>query len=118
RGQLIAGPGGYRLGASVPDLDVPDTLQALIAARLDALPPLERRVLQDASVLGKTFSLEALEAVSAEGAAGLEGALRNLARREILTIDVDPRSPERGQYGFVGALVREVAYGTLARRDR
>ena len=42
----------------------------------------------------------------------------SLVRRELLVVDDDPRSPERGQYGFVGALIREVAYGTLARRDR
>src|SRR4029079_11225121 len=44
--------------------------------------------------------------------------LRDLVRREILTLDVDPRSPERGQYAWVPALIREVAYGTLAKRDR
>ena len=101
-----------------PDLDVPTTLQALIAARLDALPPEERRVLQDAAVLGKTFTADALEAITGESASALEPTLRNLARRELISIDADPRSPERGHYGFVGALVREVAYGTLARRDR
>ncbi len=39
-------------------------------------------------------------------------------RRELLTLEADPRSPEKGQYGFVQGLIREVAYGTLARRDR
>jgi tetratricopeptide (TPR) repeat protein len=39
-------------------------------------------------------------------------------RREILTVEADPRSPERGQYAFVQALIREVAYSTLARADR
>ena len=39
-------------------------------------------------------------------------------RREILEIQVDPRSPERGQYTFVQSLIREVAYGTIARRER
>ena len=39
-------------------------------------------------------------------------------RQDVLTLDRDPRSPERGQYGFVQALIREVAYGTLSRRDR
>ena len=39
-------------------------------------------------------------------------------RRELLIQDVDPRSPERGQYAFVQALIREVAYSTLANRDR
>ena len=46
------------------------------------------------------------------------GRLRALVRRELLTLEVDPRSPEKGQYGFVQGLIREVAYGTLARRDR
>ncbi|HEY8169511.1 MAG TPA: hypothetical protein VIH24_00265, partial [Candidatus Limnocylindria bacterium] len=44
--------------------------------------------------------------------------LHGLVRREMLTVEANPRSPERGQYGFVQALVREVAYGTLAKRDR
>jgi hypothetical protein len=39
-------------------------------------------------------------------------------RRELLTLEADPRSPERGQYAFVQALIREVAYNTLAKRDR
>jgi tetratricopeptide (TPR) repeat protein len=50
--------------------------------------------------------------------ADLEPMLRQLVRRELLTQDLDPRSPERGQYSFVQALIREVAYNTLARRDR
>ena len=50
--------------------------------------------------------------------ADLEPRLRALVRRELLTLDIDPRSPERGQYAFVQALIREVAYNTLARRDR
>ena len=48
----------------------------------------------------------------------LEARLHALVRRELLTLDSDPRSPERGQYGFVQALVRDVAYGTLTKRDR
>ena len=48
----------------------------------------------------------------------LEPRLRALVRRELLTLETDPRSPERGQYAFVQALIREVAYNTLAKRDR
>jgi hypothetical protein len=51
-------------------------------------------------------------------AAEVEPLLRHLVQREVLTVDDDPRSPERGQYRFVQGLLREVAYGTLARRDR
>ena len=50
--------------------------------------------------------------------ATLEPRLRALVRRELLVQQVDPRSPERGQYAFVQALIREVAYNTLAKRDR
>ncbi len=50
--------------------------------------------------------------------AELESRLRGLVRRELFVLDVDPRSPERGQYVFVQALIREVAYNTLAKRDR
>src|SRR6185436_10112544 len=44
--------------------------------------------------------------------------LRGLVRHEMLSVEVDPRSPEQGQYGFVQGLIREVAYGTLAKADR
>ena len=97
---------------------VPETLTALISSRLDALAPLERALTSDAAVLGQSFTQAGLVAVSAIPEADLEPMLRQLVRRELLTQDLDPRSPERGQYSFVQALIREVAYNTLARRDR
>ena len=72
--------------------------------------------MQDASVHGLAFSREALAAVST--VADLDAVLAQLARKEILVVHEDPFSPERGQYRFVQALVRTVAYDTLARRDR
>ena len=118
RGDLSAGPDGYRVTGAISEIHAPHSLQALISARLDALAPQDRRLLQDAAVLGKTFTTDALAAISSGEHGHLEPSLRGLARREFLSVDVDPRSPERGQYGFVGALVREVAYGTLSKRDR
>ena len=67
---------------------------------------------------GQSFTIPALAAVSGEDPAALEGRLRVLVRREFLSLEADPRSPERGQYAFVQSVVHEVAYGTLARRDR
>jgi class 3 adenylate cyclase/tetratricopeptide (TPR) repeat protein len=99
-------------------LSIPASLQALVAARLDALDAADRTLLQDGSVLGQTFMLEGLAAVTGEDPATLEPRLRGLIRREFLTLEADPRSPERGQYSFVQAVVHEVAYGTLGRRDR
>ncbi len=118
-GQLVPdGSGTFRVVGELGDLHVPETLHALIAARLDALEPAERAVLQDAAVLGLAFSMPALAALTGDDPADLESPLRSLVRREILRVDMDPRSPERGQHSFTQALLREVAYGTLAKRDR
>jgi predicted ATPase len=117
-GRLEAEADAYRVVGDLSALAVPETLTALIGARLDALDPADRRLLQDAAVLGQSFSLAALAAMTMLDSADLEPRLRVLVRRELLTLDADPRSPERGQYSFVQALIREVAYNTLARRDR
>ena len=116
-GRLELHDGVYRPVGDLSTLAVPATLHALIAARLDALDATDRSLLQYASVLGQTFTLQGLKAVTGHGD-DLEPRLHALVRRELLTLDTDPRSPERGQYGFVQALVRDVAYGTLTKRDR
>jgi predicted ATPase/class 3 adenylate cyclase len=118
RGVLAQEGAEYRLVGSADALDVPETLHALIAARLDGLAPAERRVLEDASVLGKTFTKEGLSALSGTDASDLEPVLHALVRKEILVLQTDPRSPERGHYGFLQALVQKVAHDTLSRRDR
>ena len=116
---LVAFEGGvYRPIGDLSELSVPASLHALIASRLDGLDPADRSLLQAASVIGKTFRVDALSAVSGQTPEELVTRLRTLVRREMLTLDVDPRSPEQGQYGFVQGLIREVAYGTLAKRDR
>ena len=104
----------------VDNLELPTTLHTLIAARLDALPTGERRLVQDASVLGQAFTVDGLRALtrSLGDDVDIPATLANLVRKEIFAVETDPRSPERGQYRFVQALVRGVAYDTLARRDR
>ena len=100
------------------NLDVPESLHALIAARIDALPAGERILVQDAAVLGTSFTLPALAAVARAEPGEIAPMLQHLVQRELLTIDDDQRSPERGQYRFVQGLLREVAYSTLARDER
>jgi class 3 adenylate cyclase len=104
-------------GLRLQDLAPPASLHALLAARLDALTPEERRVVQDGSVLGLSFTREGLEALTPAGV-DLDRALDGLRRKEIVNVDTDPRSPERGSLRFVQALLRGVAYETLSRRDR
>jgi len=117
-GRLEERDGVYVPLGDVSELAVPDTLTALIASRLDALEPDDRRLVQDAAVLGQSFTIEALAAVSSTDPYALEPRLRALVRRELLLLKADPRAPDRGQYAFVQSLIREVAYHTLARRDR
>jgi class 3 adenylate cyclase len=117
-GRLAEEDGAYVATGDLGELAVPDTLTALIASRLDALEPGDRALLQDASVLGQSFTPEALAAVSHAAEEDLEQRLRQLARRELLVLRADPRAPDRGQYAFVQSLIREVAYNTLARADR
>ena len=104
--------------ADLTTLEIPETLHALVAARLDALPEAERRLIEDAAVLGKTFTLSGLTAVAGLPETELEPLVASLVRREVLVMQTDPRSPERGQYEFVQALVRTIAYETIGRRER
>ncbi len=119
RGVLEQVAGGYRVVGSLEgELDMPETLHALVAARLDGLDERDRSLLQDAAVLGQTFTVAALGAVSGRPPDELDARLQSLVRRELLLQDRDPRSPERGHFGFVQSVLREVAYATLAKPAR
>ncbi len=118
RGLLKKDGSEYRLTEHVVDLEVPQTLHALIAARLDGLAAEERWLLQVASVMGKTFSKPALAAVTSIPATEMDTLLTSLVRKEVLQVQADPRSPERGQYGFLQDLVKRVAYETLSKKER
>ena len=118
RGLLVQEGAAYRPTGAVEALEVPETLHALIAARLDGLQQDERLLLQDGAVLGKTFTRERVAALSGLQVERIDELLAALARKEILGLQADPRSPEHGQYGFLQDLVRHVAYETLSRHDR
>ncbi len=117
-GRLTLRDNVYVPTGDLTTLAVPETLTALIAARLDGLEATDRGLVQDAAVLGQSFAPSGLAAVSGMGEAELEPRLRGLVRREILSLETGPRSPERGNYRFVQALIREVAYNRLARQER
>jgi class 3 adenylate cyclase/predicted ATPase len=115
---LAEGDGAYAVIGDVASFQLPDTLHALIGSRLDSLPAEQRSLLQDAAVAGTTFTVAALAALRDVEPAKLDSDLRDLIRKEFLTLDTNPISPERGQYGFVQALIREVALSRLAHRER
>jgi class 3 adenylate cyclase/tetratricopeptide (TPR) repeat protein len=116
---LVAQEGArYVVTGDVKDLEVPETLQALVAARLDDLDPAERALLQDAAVIGQSFTPATLAAVVTRPVAEVDRVLESLVAKQVLAFIDEPLSAERGQYVFLQALVRTIALGTLSRRDR
>jgi class 3 adenylate cyclase/tetratricopeptide (TPR) repeat protein len=118
RGLLAQDGPRYVPTGDIGDLDVPETLHALVAARLDGLEPQERTTLQLASVLGESFTLAAIAAVTSRTGDEVRPVLEGLVAKQVLGRVDDERSPERGQYRFLQGLVQTIAYGTLSRRDR
>ncbi len=118
RGLLVPRGSAYEPAGPIGALDVPETLHALIAARLDGLSADERRIVQDSAVLGKTFALGALANLTGLSPVDIEPTLAQLVRKEVLTLQSDPLSPERGQYGFLQDLMRRVAYDMLSKHER
>jgi predicted ATPase len=110
RGASAAGP----LDADA----IPASLQALLASRIDALPPDAKGVLLDASVVGKRFWSGAVAALAGKDAESLEPALADLVHRELARLIRPSSMQEEAEYAFWHALVRDVAYGELTRADR
>ncbi len=98
-------------------IGAPASLQALISARLDTLSADERLVVDRASVAGDSIE-PGLLADLCRDLADLEEVLANLVHAQILRVEASRFSSEAGRYQFVQSAVRQVAYGTLARRDR
>jgi class 3 adenylate cyclase/tetratricopeptide (TPR) repeat protein len=114
-GQLSGQRGAYRLDTPVERLEVPQTVQALLAARIDRLMEREKQALQAASVIGKVFELPLLEAVAEMAGVDLEDALARLKDSEFVYEQALFPVPE---YAFKHPLTQEVALGSLLREKR
>jgi class 3 adenylate cyclase/tetratricopeptide (TPR) repeat protein len=114
-GKLVGKRGDYRLTEAVDILDIPATVQTMLAARIDRLEAEDKRLLQTASVIGKDVPFELLKAIADIGEAKLTNALVRLQAAEFvyeagLYPDVE--------YTFKHALTHEVAYGELTHDRR
>jgi class 3 adenylate cyclase/tetratricopeptide (TPR) repeat protein len=127
RSELLARAGGNPLYAEEyarmdthagEELPLPDSVQGIVAARLDTLPPEEKGLVQVASIVGKVFWAGSLAAVSGLDAADIQRRLHALERKEF--IRRERRSSVAGEtaYVFRHALVRDVAYGQIPRGRR
>jgi class 3 adenylate cyclase len=99
------------------DFPLPESVQGIIAARLDALPADEKTLLQDASVLGKVFWLGGLAVTHRDGRK-LEQWLHALERKEFVQRARRPSVAGETEFAFQHLLVRDVAYGQIPRAER
>ena len=99
-------------------LPVPESVQGIISARLDALPPAEKRLLQDAAVIGKLFWPGAAAALGATPRPGLEESPHGLERKQFIRRERHSSLAGETQYAFLHVLLRDAAYGQIPRATR
>jgi predicted ATPase len=109
-GVLVGAPGAYHLGIPLDHLQVPATVQAVLAARTDHLPPEEKRLLQTAAVIGTDRPLAPLRAIAEMPEDALHRGLAHLQAAEFL---YETRLFPESEYTFRHALTHEVAYNSL-----
>jgi tetratricopeptide (TPR) repeat protein len=112
---LVGQPGAYRLAKPLDSLQVPATVHAVLAARIDRLPPEEKRLLQTAAVIGTEVLFPLLQAIAELPEDTLHGGLAHLQAAEFLYERC--LFPER-EYTFKHALTHEVAYSSLLQERR
>ncbi len=105
-------------GADVGELPLPESVQGLIAARIDALAADEKAALEHGAVVGRVFWSGSVATLGGSGQDAVEAALHSLARKEF--VQRERRSSVAGdsEYAFRHGLVREVAYGQIPRARR
>ncbi len=112
---LVGERGAHRLAKALGTIQVPATVQAILAARIDRLPPEDKRLLQSAAVIGHEVPLALLQAIAEEDDEQLRRGLARLQAAEFLyetTLFPDP------EYTFRHALTLDVAYQSLLRERR
>ncbi|TMI82460.1 MAG: hypothetical protein E6H04_04705 [Bacillati bacterium ANGP1] len=116
-GSLVRAEGGWRWTAYPLEIRLPDTIHGILASRLDLLPPLEKRVIQDASVAGRIFWFGTLTAAGLH-AAEAAAALERLQERDLVEELTGSTLAGEREFAFKHALIPDVAYSTLPKAAR
>ena len=103
---------------SVEAAELPGTVQALLAARLDSLEPHERQLLQQAAVVGRTFWEGSVAGVAREASFDLQDALMSLEEKDLVVATTGTQLAGEPEYAFKHVLIRDVAYGMLPKSVR
>jgi predicted ATPase len=117
RGELEVAPGAALPPTSEP-VELPATIHALIAARLDTLSPERKRLLQDAAVVGKVFWAGSVASMGELDEVTVREGLHELTRKELVRPHRTSTVAHQAEYSFWHALVRDVAYGEIPRAAR
>ncbi|MGH3094100.1 MAG: AAA family ATPase [Gaiellaceae bacterium] len=117
RGFLRRDAGTWRLDQA-EEMPLPESVQGIVAARLDLLTPAEKALLQDAAVIGKVFWLGAVAALAAQPRSSIVEHLHALQRKEFIRSERRTSVAGEEQYAFLHVLVRDVAYGQIPRARR
>jgi class 3 adenylate cyclase/tetratricopeptide (TPR) repeat protein len=116
--RLLADRGLEPGGDGLAEPALPESVQALIAARLDTLSPDRKSLLQDAAVMGKVFWTGAVAEMGARETGEVEFALHDLARKELVRPGRTSSMEDESEYAFWHLLVRDVAYSQIPRAER
>lgn len=117
-GSIVRSEGVWHAAAEIGDVDIPDTVQAVIAARIDLLAPDEKRALQCAAVVGRVFWTGVLGTLLAAPPDGVAQVLDRLEDRELVIACFGSTLGNEHEYLFKHGLTRDVAYESLGRKER
>jgi len=117
-GSITLTDNGLRAVSGATDVQIPDTVHAVIAARIDLLDSDHKRALQCAAVVGRSFWTGALAYLLGWEEGQLDEILDGLEKRDLILSRLDSGMGEYREYRFRHVLIRDVAYETLSRRDR
>jgi class 3 adenylate cyclase/tetratricopeptide (TPR) repeat protein len=117
-GRLVRVENGWRSAPGIGEVDIPDTVQAVLAARIDLLGGDQKRALQAAAVVGRVFWPAPVARSISGSSASLDAHLRELETRDLIRSRLTSTMAGQPEYIFKHALVRDVAYESIPRRDR
>jgi len=117
-GELIRADHGWKLASPALEIRIPDTIHGILASRLDLLTPVEKRVIQDASVAGRVSWLSAVAAMGELDPVEVGTALDHLGERDLIEArEISSLAGER-EFVFKHALIKDVAYSLLPKLAR
>lgn len=118
RGVVSQVDGRWQQAQPIDEIEIPQSIQALLAARLDSLPPDEKRLSQDAAVVGRIFWDRLLAHLAGQSPTAVMSLLRRLRQKELVV----PREPstlaDAAEFAFRHVLIRDVAYESLPKLER